>query len=222
MVVVVLMLYIVDLDGGVVVVVVAVEVAMIGVGKRTLMMMMMTHTYYYYHHHHHHSNTLPPPPPPPPPSSSSLPVLTSEWEHRYGVPGFRDGRLVDEDYDEGRRSSTPLLDPSFVSATCAHCEEQPATYYCPPCGGISFCMECDVVLHRAVKLRMHSRQRIGEIDNSTGSTSTNGNSGAGGGAGSRSSSNGNDMVAVAGPEFEIERGAIRILVRLGEGYFGKL
>jgi hypothetical protein len=50
------------------------------------------------------------------------------------------------------------------ATVCAHCEEQPAGAFCQLCGEVSFCLECDAVLHRAVKLRQHVRQRTWQGD----------------------------------------------------------
>lgn len=139
-------------------------------------------------------------------------MLTSEWEHRYGVPSSsgHNGYSYDHQYSY----STPV-DPQVVAATqavtCAHCEDQPASVFCSSCGAVSFCHECDVVLHRAVKLRTHTRQRTWQQE----------------GAGTlvteptRDQIRTEDVVGAAGGEYEIEREAIRILTRLGEGYFGK-
>jgi len=146
--------------------------------------------------------------------------------------------------------SPPSLPPSLSTSMCAHCEEQPAVMFCPACSSSFFCMECDTVLHRAVKLRPHLRRKTLqhthiEHDDTTGppsppssllpSTSASASASASssrdpspntratrteGGKEGGERAGHNNSGNLAGGHLEIDRHEIRIQAKLGEGYFG--
>lgn len=134
-----------------------------------------------------------------------------EWSQRYGInsrspsPGLVDVLLPPQQEQAGPAAMavSPLASPGMDSSVCSHCEEQPANVICPPCGSLAFCSECDTVLHRAVRLRQHVRRRTEAAA-----------SGEGGGPSPT-------LKKSSTPYFEIDRHEIRILAKLGEGYFGE-
>jgi hypothetical protein len=87
--------------------------------------------------------------------------------------------------------------------------------HCPSCASSFFCLECDTVLHRAVKIRGHVRHDTrpptlepdgGALPPALPPGPQEGGKGHGRG--------------LSGGHLEIDRHEIKIQAKLGEGYFG--
>lgn len=134
------------------------------------------------------------------------------WAQRYGVNsrGASPAPLSVDPSAEGTDHppvGSPTTDPLTM---CSHCEDVAATVVCPPCGSVPFCGECDSVLHRAIKLRSHVRRRMkpSQVQLQLQQTMASNQSEAG-------------ALPTSTPYFQIDRHEIRILAKLGEGYFGE-